>query len=187
MRIEKCCPGYISNRKKISALWLLFYVVIAAGIFLAGYFLTHTRANVFTVLAVLLILPAAKRVVNLVVMLPKRSVSKERFHAVEKEAGKAVILTDYVFSSTEKIMHLDFVVIRDGNVMAVAATSKQDIEYMKKYFTDCVHRAASSYHVAFFGTDEQLIKRLAGLEGAEDEDGQKRDEKLAGHLRSFAV
>lgn len=189
MRIEKCCPGYISNRKKISALWLLFYVAIAAGIFLAGYFLTHTRANVFTVLAVLLVLPAAKRVVNLIVMLPKKSVPEERYHAVEKEAGKAVILTDYVFSSTEKIMHLDFVVIKNGNVMAVVAPSNQDVEYMKKYFTDCVHKAASSYHTAFFETDEQLIKRLKTLGGSED--GQDADEKkessLVEHLRSFAV
>lgn len=185
MRIEKCCPGYISNRKKISALWLLLYAAIAAGIFLAGYFFTHTRANVFTVLAVLLVLPAAKRVVNLVVMLPKKSVSKERYDAVEKEAGEAVVLTDYVFSSTEKIMHLDFVVIKNGNVMAVAAPSKQDIDYMKKYFTDCVHKAAS-YHVAFFETDEQLIKRLAGLEDRV-EDEQEKVEKLTEHLRSLAV
>lgn len=185
MRIDKCCPGYISNRKKISALWLLLYVAIAAGIFLAGYFLTHTRANVLTVLAVLLVLPAAKRVVNLVVMLPKKSVDMERYDAVKKEAGEAVILADYVFTSTEKIMHLDFVVIKNGNVLAVAAPSKQDEDYMKKYFTDNVHRAASSYHVAFFETDEQLIKRLIRL--PKEAGGLETDEKMVEHLRSLAV
>lgn len=189
MRVEKCCPGYISSRKKISSLWLVFYTAIAAAIFMAGYLWTHTRANIFTVFAVLLVLPAAKRVVNLVVMLPKKGVSAERYARMEKEAGEAVILTDYVFSSTEKIMHLDFVVIKNGNVMAVVAPSNQDVEYMKKYFTDCVHKAASSYHTAFFETDEQLIKRLKTLGGSED--GQDADEKkessLVEHLRSFAV
>ena len=185
MRIEKCCPGYIASRKKISALWLVFYRAIAAGIFLTGYFITHTRANVFTVLAVLLVLPAAKRVINLVVMLPKKSVSKERYDKMAREADGAVILADYVFSSTEKIMHLDFAVVKNGNVLAVIAGGKQDIEYMKKYFSDCVRKAAGNYHVSFFETDEQLLQKLPRLSKTEGE--AETEEKLVELLRSLAV
>lgn len=185
MRVEKCCPGYISSRKKISSLWLVFYTAIAAAIFMAGYLWTHTRANIFTVFAVLLVLPAAKRVVNLVVMLPKKGVSAERYARMEKEAGEAVILTDYVFSSTEKIMHLDFVVLKNCNVIAVVAGSEQDVEYMKKYFTDCVHRFASDYHVRFFEKDDEAIKQFSRLSQAEAE--PETEEKLVEHLRSMAV
>ena len=185
MKIDKCELGYIAKKKKISFLWLMVSVLIGVAIFLIGYFWTHTRANIFTVFAVLLVLPAAKRVVNLVVMLPKKGVSAERYARMEKEAGEAVILTDYVFSSTEKIMHLDFVVLKNCNVIAVVAGSEQDVEYMKKYFTDCVHRFASDFHVRFFEKDDEAIKQFSRLSQAEAE--PETEEKLVEHLRSMAV
>ncbi len=185
MIVDKCNPGYIANRKKISLLWLLGYLVVAVGIFLIGYFWTHTRANVLTVLAVLMVLPAAKRVVNLVVMIPRKSVSAERFEAVQAEVGEGILFTDYVFTSTEKIMHLDFVVIKNGNVLAVTAPSRQDVEYMKKYLEDCVHKAAPSYHVRVFDTDQELVKQLSRMSQVEGE--KESEEKVVEFLRSLAV
>lgn len=70
--IDKCQYGYIKDRKKISWLWLAACIVIGVAIFLAGYMLNHNRANVFTVVAILMVLPAAKRVVNLVVLAGKK-------------------------------------------------------------------------------------------------------------------
>lgn len=185
MIVEKCNPGYISNRKKISFLWLFGYIVIAAALFLAGYLLTHTRANVFTVMAVLLVLPAAKRVVNLIVMLPRKSVSKERYEKIKNAVGSGVVFADYVFTSSEKIMHLDFVVIKDGTVLAVTAPSRQDIPYMKKYLADSVHKAASEYSVKVLDEDAQLLKQLSkssGMKGTPE-----REEKVRDYLRSLAV
>jgi hypothetical protein len=185
MVVEKCNSGYINNRKKISFLWLLAYIVIAAAIFLVGYLWTHTRANVFTVMAVLMVLPAAKRIVNLIVMLPRKSVEKSRYEEMKKQVGTGVLLTDYVFTSTEKIMHLDFVVIKNGNVLAVTAPSKQDSEYMKKYLTDSVHKAASGYVVKVFDSDEQLLKYLLGMSRIEG--AKEKEEKVVEYLRSLAV
>lgn len=185
MIVEKCSPGYITSRKKISALWLFIFIVVAVGIFLAGYFWTHTRANVLTVFAVLMVLPGAKRVVNLIVMLPRKSVGKERFEKVKKAAGEGVVFTDYVFTSTEKIMHLDFVVIKNGNVLGVTAPSRQDVTYMKKYLADSVHKVASSYIVTVFDSDEQMIKQLSRLSQIEGE--PEKEEKVVEYLRSLAV
>jgi hypothetical protein len=185
MVVEKCNSGYINNRKKISFLWLLFYIVIAAAIFLVGYLWTQTRANVLTVMAVLMVLPAAKRIVNLIVMLPRKSVEKSRYEEMKKQVGTGVLLADYVFTSTEKIMHLDFVVIKDGNVLAVTAPSKQDSEYMKKYLADSVHKAASGYVVKVFDSDEQLLKQLSGMRRIEG--AKEKEEKVVEYLRSLAV
>ena len=105
--------------------------------------------------------------------------------AIKKEVGEGIILSDYVFTSTEKIMHLDFVVIKNGNVLAVKASSKQDVEYMKKYFTDSVHKAASAYNVKIFDTDEELVKQLSRL--TQIEGAPEKEEKVVEYLRSLAV
>lgn len=183
--VDKGSPGYIKNQKKVSLLWLLLFVVIGLVIFLIGYFLTHTRANIFTVAAVLMVLPAAKRIVNLIVMLPRASVAQERYDRMKDAVGDAVLYTDYVFTSTEKIMHLDFVVIKNGNVLGVIAPSKQDVDYMKKYVSDSIHKMAPDFKVRLFDTDEQLINYLSKMSRVEA--APAREEKIAEYLHSLAV
>lgn len=185
MRIEKGKQGYISSRKKIDFLWLMAFVLLGIAIFLTGYFLTHVRANIFTVLAVLMVLPAAKRVVALAVLLPKKGVSRERYEKILPLAEGGTLYTEYVFTSSEKIMHLDFLLIKNGNVLGVTAPSKQDLTYMKKYLTDCVHKVAPDYHVKIFESDKELIHQAERLTQVKAEAG--KEEKLLQYLYSLAM
>ena len=184
MKIEKGEWGYLNRQKKIHLLWLVGFILLGAAIFLIGYMFTHTRANIFTVLAVLMVLPAAKRVVALVVLLPRRSVGVERYERVKEMTGGGTLLVDFVFTSTEKIMCLDFLVIKNGNVLGVAA-AKQDMEYLKKYLTDSVHKVDSSFHVRVMDTDEQLQKQLDKL--TKTEVAPELEEKVVKSLRTLAV
>ncbi len=183
--IDKGEFGYIRNQKKINLIWLAAFILIGVAIFICGYLLTKTRANIFTVIAVLMVLPAAKRVVALVVMMPRRGVERERYERMSQAAGEGILFTDYVFTSTEKIMHLDFLLIRNGNVLGVTAPSRQDVEYMKKYLADSVHKAAPDFHITVFDTDGQMIRHLDKL--AQTEADPERTEKVREYLRSLAV
>lgn len=185
MRVEKGNQGYISSRKKVDLIWLLAFIVLGVAIFFVGYFITKTRANIFTVLAVLMVLPGAKRMVALFVMLPRKSVSKEQYEKVKNAVGEGTLFTDYVFTSTEKIMHLDFLVIKNGNVLGVIAPSKQDVDYMKKYVTDSVHKVSTHFHVKFFDDDEALLKQLEKLSQVEAD--AEREEVLLDFLRASIV
>ena len=185
MKVEKCTQGYINNRKKVEFAWLLLFVALGVGIFLTGYFLTHVRANIFTVMAVLMVLPAAKRIVALVVLLPKKGVSRERYVKIAPYAEPGTLYVDYVFTSTEKVMHLDFLLVKNGNVLGVIASSKQDVDYMKKYLKDCVNKVAPGYHVRLFDSDEELITHLNRLTDVEAEAG--REKALTEYLHSLAM
>lgn len=174
MRVEKGEQGYICSRKRRDLIWLLAFVIIGIAIFLAGYFITKTRANIFTVLAVLMVLPGAKRVVALFVMIPRKSVPKDRYEKVKAAVGEGTLYTDYVFTSTEKIMHLDFLLVKNGNVLGVVASSKQDVPYMKKYITESVHKISSNFHVKIYDNDETFLKQVARLTHIEADAGQEK-------------
>jgi hypothetical protein len=183
--VDKCEYGYIRNQKKINMIWLFVFVLIGVAIFVCGYLLTKTRANIFTVIAVLMVLPAAKRVVALVVMVPRKGVDRERYEKVSQAVGGGILFTDYVFTSSEKIMHLDFLLIKNGNVLGVTASSRQDVDYMKKYLTDSVHKAASEFHTKVFDSDEEMFRHLNRLTQVEADEG--RTEKVREYLHSLAV
>ena len=185
MRVEKGAEGYIGKRKKVDAICLLFYIVLGIIIFLSGYFITKTRANIFTVLAVLMVLPGAKRMVALCVMLPRKSVSHERCEKIRAIADGGTLYVDYVFTSTEKIMHLDFLLVKNGNVLGVLASSKQDEDYIKKYLTGGVHKISSHYHVSLFSEDDEFVRQIRHL--SQKEADKDKEKEVLEYLYSLIV
>lgn len=185
----KCEFGYISSQKKFQALMLLLYIAIGVGLFLAGFLITGTRANLFTVLGILMALPGAKRVIALVVMMPRQSVEKERYDKMGSVlSGNGVLLTDYVFTSSEKVMNLDFVVIYKKNVIGILGRDGQDIKYMTDYLQKEVEEIVSGYHVRIFSSDEDFYKFYKKMpESAREEDDKTEQDEVVKHLKILAV
>lgn len=185
----KCEFGYISSQKKFQALMLLLYVAIGAGLFLTGFLITGTRANLFTVLGILMALPGAKRVIALVVMAPRQSVKKERYDKMRSAlSGNGALLTDYVFTSSEKVMNLDFVVIYKKNVIGILGRDGQDVKYMTDYLQKKIEEIASGYHVRIFFSDEDFYEFYKKMpESAGEEDNETKQDEIVKHLKILAV
>ena len=70
-RPAKGCPGYIDAQKKSRIMKTLLYVLIGIAIFVLGLCLNKfEKSNIFTVIAVLMVLPAAKALISVIVLLP---------------------------------------------------------------------------------------------------------------------
>ena len=217
---EKNKPGYISRYRRVNAIWLAVWIVIGVAIVLTGWFIWHTRANILTVLGVLMVLPGAKRIVALIVAGRKKSVSIERCKAVEELAGdyayandidsfhytdeepkeiekQSVIWTDYIFTSTDKIMMLDFLVEKDGCIYIQPTPRTDDFEYLKNYLKDIIKKITNNYKVYYVHSDEELLKALKGEEVPKDllksEDVEEREltyqerTEVINTLKSLAV
>ena len=185
----KCGFGYINKQKKFQFAMLMLYVLIGVGLFLIGLAVHKTRANLFTVLGIIMVLPAAKRVIALVLMLPRRSVSKERYEAMKKELPEnAVLLTDYVFTSTEKVMSLDFVIVMKNHLYGIKDGKKIQEDYVKNYLSDTINASARGYHVQLLDTDEAFYAMLKRNQNAEEkEDNLSLQEKVVHDLNIIAV
>ena len=164
----KCQFGYINKQKKFQFAMLMLYVLIGVGLFLIGLAVHKTQANLFTVLGILMVLPAAKRVIALVLMVPRKSVGKERFEKVQEALPEsAAILTDYVFTSTEKVMSLDFVIVMNKNVYGIKDQKKTDDAYVEKYLSETISAAARGYRVQLFENDDAFLAMLKRSERKE--------------------
>lgn len=189
----KCEPGYIKKQKVFQSLMLLLYVVIGVGLFLIGYLITGTRANVFTVLGILMVLPGAKRVIALVLMLPRRSVEQERYDKMKDMVSEqAVLLTDYVFTSPDKVMSFDFVIVQDENVMGILSKKKQDVKYVTEYLQKGVDDTVSGYRVRVFSSDDEFAgfyRRMmsAKTEKEQDKADVDKQDAVVKYLKILAV
>lgn len=189
---RKCEFGYIQKQKTFQSLMLLLFVAVGVGLFLAGLLITGTRANIFTVLGILMVLPAAKRIIALVVMVPRRSVDKDRYDQMrETVSEEGVLYADYVFTSPDKIMSFDFLIIQNQNVMGVLSEKKQEQAYILDYLQKGVDSQVSGYHVKLFSSDEEFYKfyrRMAGEDRQErDEESVAKQDKVSEYLKVLAV
>lgn len=190
---KKCEFSYIQKQKVFQSLMLLLFVAVGVGLFVTGLLITGTRANIFTVLGILMVLPATKRIIALVVMVPRRSVDKDRYDRMrETVAEEGILYTDYVFTSPDKIMSFDFLIIQNQNVMGILSEKKQEEAYILDYLQKGVDSQASGYQVKLFSSDEKFYKYYRRLtEGSSkqerDEEYMARQDKVSEYLKILAV
>ena len=185
----KCQFGYTNKQKRFQFAMLMLYVLIGVGLFLIGLAVHKTRANLFTVLGILMVLPAAKRVIALVLMVPRKSVEKERFEKVRAALPEsAALLTDYVFTSTEKVMSLDFVIVMNKNVYGIKDGKKTDDAYVGNYLSETISADARGYRVQLFENEEAFLKMLKRSERKEETAEERSlQEKVVHDLTIIAV
>lgn len=169
---------YIKKKKIQRMLVCLLWAVLIAGILIAGFLITKTRESIFTVAAILTVLPAAKFVVSFVMLLPYRSQSKESYDKVCRAAGEAIVCTDVILSTEKKLLPTAFVVIRDGNVCGFSSHPKYDAVYAQEYLAAMYKRNGVKPNIKIFTDERKFLKRVRELADMTiDEKQASRDER----------
>ena len=106
-KLEKGSYGYLKSKKKDALVHTLLMTGIGVAIFIVGLLLNKMEvANIFTILAFLMVLPAAKALVTVIVLFPYASISQEK-KSRHRDLGKRQVdqpsqETDY-FALTKAI------------------------------------------------------------------------------------
>ncbi len=86
--------GYITNRKKFTALRTALYFAISLSLYVAGYVTTGSNKNLLTIVAVLGCLPSCKSAVNMIIFLRAKGCSAELKTKLEGFDEKLTVFYD---------------------------------------------------------------------------------------------
>lgn len=99
--------GYIdAQRIRVFILTVILYLC-SAGLYLIGYITLHTHRSLWTVFAILGILPASKSLVNLIMFLRFRSLKQDVYNEYEAAAGQMPIIYELPFTTYDKTYFVD--------------------------------------------------------------------------------
>ncbi|MDD7402387.1 MAG: hypothetical protein SO170_02265 [Butyribacter sp.] len=179
--------GYIKRKKKSALLTTLLMVLLGIIVFVTGLLLNKmSNRNIFTVIAVLFVLPGAKSLVAYIVTFPYQSVSKERYDRVREVLPEQTELyADMVITSAEKVMHLDFAVVGNGQVIGLLGNGKQEISYVRKYLTDGVHNWGPDYKVKIVDSEKTFLNEVKNITPQEVD--EKEEEQVKSYLLALIV
>lgn len=186
-RIERCEYGHIRAEKRKNLLGAVLMVVIGVIIFVLGLCLNKfDKANIFTIIAVLFVLPMARYLTTWIVLLPYKTPEEALYLQVKDAMPKGSILfSDYVFTSGERAMGLSFFVLTGNELIGLAARDKEKTEKIKEYLSSGLKKRAIPGKVVVFREKERFITELKKIPEI-TRTGEEMQE-LVEFLRSLAV
>lgn len=181
--------GYLKEKKQKALGGTFFMVFIGIAIFVTGLLLNKMEAaNLFSVIAVCMVMPAAKYFVSYVILFPYKTTGKEvkeRLDSYAKEGD--TMLYDVVFTSSEKVMHLDCIYVTGHQIIGYTGRTKDNIQIMQDYLKKELKLRCIPYSV-YVATEEKQIKDRMKLRGDETAVANtEAKEEVLSMLRTFTV
>lgn len=187
MKIEKGQAGYIAARKKKFGILTLLEFGIVLVIFAIGYATTHTRLNLFTLVAVLGCLPASKMLVEWIAIFPYKTIDPKIADEIADNAKLLTTAYDLVITSRDKIMPIDAVVVSNKTVFGYARNPKTDPEEAAKYIKSIL--AQNHYSKVTVKVFSEYVPFLSRVEGLNNmiEVSHDADKKLERSIRRLLL
>lgn len=162
MKAGKGEHGYINQRKKRQLMVTLIMFFIAAATFILGLALNKwDKANIFTVMAALFVLPAAKFLVNFIILAPYHTVAEEVYQRLITAVSKEdTVYTDMVFTSEQKVMNLAMLVIAGNQIIGLTGREKENDVYMKQYLSNSLEARGYSFKVTILKKEAEFISAV---------------------------
>ena len=188
-KLERGEYGYLKERKRRALTGTFLMMLVGLAIFLLGLLLNKMEVtNLFTVIAVCMVMPAAKYFVSYVVLFPYQPVTEETKKHLDAYAKEGdTVLYDVVFTSSEKVMHLDCIYVTGHQIIGYTSRTKDNTQVIQDYFKKELKLRAISYAV-YIATQEKQIADRMKLRGEETtESGTEVKEEVLSMLRTFTV
>lgn len=187
MKIEKGQAGYISAQKRKLGLQTLLEFGLVLLILIIGYVVTHTKMNLFTLVAVLGCLPASKMLVEFIAIFPYKTIDGDTAAEISEKASLLTTAYDLVITSKEKIMPVDAIVISNHTVFGYTQNPKTDTEEAAKHIKKILaENHYSKMTVKVFSEYVPFLSRVEGLNNI-IEVNHAADKKLERAIRQIIL
>lgn len=185
-RVEKGQRGYIAWQKFFQFSMTLGLAIISLGLFIFGYISNDfSNANIFTILSMLMVLPAAKYLVSLIVLFPYKSSQIQQYEDINKLIkGGVTRYADVVMTSKEKVMNFDFILIGDKRVIGLMGKKKQDLTYMEEYLKKGIQNYGVGYQVEIYQDFTKFKENVAELVPLQED---KVTKDVVAYIRSLMM
>lgn len=162
MKVQVGQYGFLKKQKMQYVLRSVLCIVIGLIIYITGYIVNKGNSkNVCSVLALLMSLPLAKEVTELVVIFPFFDVEKSRYDKVSSLCPQsAELMTGLVVTSEKRAMNLDFLVEYEGNVVILAGRVESQLTYVSEYLTKGIRNWGADYRVKVFGEEKAFLRAI---------------------------
>ena len=159
---------YLKKQPIRTGLLTLILLLMCAGVFMIGYINKGDAKNIFTVVAVLGMLPVAKLIVSFIMYIraEKYSCKEELKNEISEIAGDKKICLGFDFYLTSYKVNFPILsaFVYDGSIICLSGDSKLDVkecrEHIEKYLTN---NSINGFKVYILDNKDKYFDRLKSV------------------------
>ena len=161
-REQKGTFGYVRKQMIFEAAKTLVLFVMAIGIFLMGLLTLHTKKSLWSVLAVLALLPACRSLVGVIMLARYRSLSPADHERYSGYAGKMRVLYENILTTSERSFFVPVICVCSGNVVALYPDKDTD-NCLKEHIDNVLKSSGLAANVKVFESEEAFERRCTEM------------------------
>ena len=151
--------GYIRRQTLFELIKTIILFAMALGIFFIGYKTLGTKKNLWTVIAILGLLPASKSLVGLIMFLRYKSLNRDIYDIYERTIGKLPVLYENVFTTNEKSYYVPILCYAKGTLIGYIGDSEKIIKVKSHIDNVLLTGGHKGITVKLFDKEEDFLKR----------------------------
>ncbi len=191
MKRDKGEFGYIKSQKIKRGLTTLVMFAIPITIFLTGFFITKTRLNMFTFVAIMGCIPAARAATGFIMMLMQNPASGDLKEKVEQVNGNVLILYDMIFTTYQKTVPVDAAAVSGTQVIGYVSSEKADLSFGEEHIREILkNNKCKSVGVKLFREEKRFLDQLKQMNQKQSEHestGSRKAEYICDVLRAIVL
>ena len=191
MNIKKGDAGYLSSKKKRAILKTVLEFGIVAALIILGYQQTGDKMNWLTLVAILGCLPASKSLVEVIMVVPHRSIEKEMADQIKDKTELLTVAYDLVMTSEHHIMPIEAIVVSNNTICGYSSSKKMDFNFAAKHIKKMLgNEKLENVTVKIFENYTAFITRAEGLQNiaaVEKADTKEKEEKIKRVLLNISI
>lgn len=161
--------GIYGDRKRYKTTTVIMALVILAFIILLvvyGYIHTGSRKNIFTIMAILSVLPFAKMCSILTTLLPYPSITKTQANELKTLSGELEVLYDIVYSTEKTVYPIDCIVIEEGRLLVFSPVRDKKASMLPKALKSLLTEKGYSGYTVKALSDYETFKQMVNSSAA---------------------
>ena len=161
-REQKGTYGYVRKQLIFETVKTLVLFVMAIGIFLIGLLTLHTKKSLWSVLAVLALLPACRSLVGVIMLARYRSISAADHERYSGYAGNMRVLYENILTTSGKSFFVPVICVCCGNVIAYFPGKDAD-NSLKEHLDNVLKSSGNTANVKVFDSEEAFERRCTEM------------------------
>ena len=188
-KVPKGRYGYISYERKVQTLVTILLVGGAAAVYAAALLWLGTNQNYFTIAAVLLLLPGARYLVNMVMFFRARGCSPSVYEGVEAHIGSLAGAYDLYMTAEKSNYAISHLALCGKTIAALTEDPKCDVPAGETHIRCMLQQNGfHGYTVKIFTEPEKYYARLASLNRLQGESGAgDRQEEVLSLMKAISL
>ncbi len=177
--------GYLIYQRNVVVIQTIILYAAALLVFFTGYFWTDTKANIFSIIAVLMLLPASRSTVSMIMYMKVPSYNKEITNQLAQKEGTVQLLHQMYLTSYQKNYPITCFAVHGNHLIGYTEFAKCDVNECEKHIEGILKQnAVKNVTIKIFRELNKFEERVSQLEKMES---HKQDADIVLLLKDISL